>query len=599
MKHAGSDVAGFGKHAKDATRDTGLFSKSLHGLSGMAKTALKGLAQGVGIAGGIAAARSAVSGFVATSAGGFARVGGEILTLQRYTGGTAEEMSKLRFIAQESGVDVNTLSRGLGLLSKRLAKETGPNAQMMGVHFRTATGAARPLNDIILDLAGQFQKMPNGVEKTNAVLTLFGRGGANMLRVLNRGKAGLVELEDEAKKYGLVLTNDNLKAVQANIMAHRQYKAAMEGFQVQVGMHVLPVLTSFMRLLTTGGILPAMHKIGGAAKTYLGPALQWAFGVIVTAAKFAVAWFRQNWPAISVIARTVFGHIKSIMQSLATIIRVAVVPIMDMLVSWLKKAYEHGGIVFTTFGAIDAVLGFLADHASVLAPIMVTLLTVLVGFKVYYGILKLVAFATKTWAAAQAALNVIMAINPVVLVVIAVVALAAGMIYAYHHSERFRHVIQAVWGALRGVVVWIAGAGKWIGRTAVHMWDGIKNGFRAVINWIIRAWNGLEFKVPGFKVGPVKFGGFTLGMPDIPELWAGGTTTTGGMVSVGERGQEYVYLPPAAVVQPAPTAGPLSVGAAMGGTGHGGGTQIVQLVVDRKVLAEVALAGVGDKVARR
>lgn len=79
------------------------------------------------------------------------------------------------------------------------------------------------------------------------------------------------------------------------------------------------------------------------------------------------------------------------------------------------------------------------------------------------------------------------------------------------------------------VVGFVTGLPARISTAAAGMWDGIKNAFRSAINWIIDAWNGLEFKIPGFDPpgpGP-KFGGFTLGVPDIPRLHSGGVFNSG------------------------------------------------------------------------
>ncbi|MGV7904050.1 hypothetical protein PJN93_30015, partial [Mycobacterium kansasii] len=67
---------------------------------------------------------------------------------------------------------------------------------------------------------------------------------------------------------------------------------------------------------------------------------------------------------------------------------------------------------------------------------------------------------------------------------------------------------------------------------ATGMWDGIRDAFKGAINWIIRAWNSIEFKIPGFKVGPVGYDGFTLGVPDIPEFAQGGWTGPGGKYDI-------------------------------------------------------------------
>ena len=65
---------------------------------------------------------------------------------------------------------------------------------------------------------------------------------------------------------------------------------------------------------------------------------------------------------------------------------------------------------------------------------------------------------------------------------------------------------------------------------------------KSVINTLIRGWNRLNFKVPGFKIGPIGYDGFTLGLPPIPELAKGGIIDRPGgiLARVGEAGPEAV-----------------------------------------------------------
>jgi hypothetical protein len=72
------------------------------------------------------------------------------------------------------------------------------------------------------------------------------------------------------------------------------------------------------------------------------------------------------------------------------------------------------------------------------------------------------------------------------------------------------------------------------------MWDGIKNAFKEAINFIIRGWNRLEFRVPGFSIGPIGYDGFTLGVPDIPLLADGGIVNRATLAVIGEAGPEAV-----------------------------------------------------------
>lgn len=64
-----------------------------------------------------------------------------------------------------------------------------------------------------------------------------------------------------------------------------------------------------------------------------------------------------------------------------------------------------------------------------------------------------VTAATGAWTAAQTALNVVLSANPIGLVVVAVGALAAGLIYAYKHSEAFRDVVNSAFKAVGDFVL--------------------------------------------------------------------------------------------------------------------------------------------------
>jgi hypothetical protein len=95
-------------------------------------------------------------------------------------------------------------------------------------------------------------------------------------------------------------------------------------------------------------------------------------------------------------------------------------------------------------------------------------------------------------------------------------------------SEIWNGIRDFVSGALDTIVELVTGMPGRISEAAAGMWDGIKDAFRSAINWVIRGWNALEFSIPGFDPpgpGP-SFGGFTLGVPNIPELALGGITTS-------------------------------------------------------------------------
>lgn len=139
-----------------------------------------------------------------------------------------------------------------------------------------------------------------------------------------------------------------------------------------------------------------------------------------------------------------------------------------------------------------------------------------------------VTTAARIYTAVQGALNVVLAANPVGLVVVAVAALAAGLVVAYQRSETFRNIVNGAFAAVRtAVIAYISPARAAIG------------GLVDIIERAISAARRLASAVsnlPGAGVvGEI--------ISRIPGFADGVTNFSGGVALVGERGPELVHLP--------------------------------------------------------
>jgi len=247
-----------------------------------------------GVFGGnlMANAASSVMNFGKESLNAFQDVGKEVIKLQRYTGGTAEEMSKLRFAAEETGVSTDTLALGLGKMEKSAAGSSKA-FDALGISTKESNGHLKNATDLFMETSQKISELGNGTEKTAAVMGIFGRNGMALLPMLNKGKEGISEFAAEAQKMGLVLTNDNLVAVKANIQAHREFDASVKGMQVQLGQYLYPALTAitagFAQIVPViaDHLKPAFAAVGQVMSVvvdiitnYAMPALSWLADII-------------------------------------------------------------------------------------------------------------------------------------------------------------------------------------------------------------------------------------------------------------------------------------------------------------------------------
>lgn len=231
------------------TGDTSHLKKALGGVSMDAQTT-GGKFVAMGKMGGLAlatvgvAAVGAFAGFTKASVDSFQTAARETMKFQRLTGGTAEDMSRLRFVAQQTGQDTEKLATSMVRFSKNAMGPAKDTLADLGISLKDASGQTRPYMDLLKDLAGQFERMPNGMEKNALAVKLFGKAGADMIPMLNRGSEGIAELMAKSDQFGWTLGQGNVDDMKKNIAAQRDWQAAWEGLKIQWGANVQPMLTA-------------------------------------------------------------------------------------------------------------------------------------------------------------------------------------------------------------------------------------------------------------------------------------------------------------------------------------------------------------------
>jgi len=135
--------------------------------------------------------------------------------------------------------------------------------------------------------------------------------------------------------------------------------------------------------------------------------------------------------------------------------------------------------------------------------------------------------ATKLAAIAQGALNLVMAMNPIMLIVLAVAALVAAFILLWNNCEGFRNFFIGAWEAIKTAVevawnaivavfqfAWEAIKAYWNFAIKFYtgIWDGIKKVFSAVVTFFTNIFTGAW---DGIKTAFSKIGGFFTG------IWTG------------------------------------------------------------------------------
>ena len=209
-----------------------------------------------------------------------------------------------------------------------------------------------------------------------------------------------------------------------------------------------------------------------------------------------------------------------------------------MKVAFSQVSESIGIILLPMFQKLSAILVQVADFAvenskvmvilgGVVGGLAVAILAANAAMKVYQATLIVVK-------AAQFALNLVMAANPITLVVLALAALVAAFVLAYKKSETFRNGVNALFdGIKKGVTASVDFIKGYL--------NVVMNFYKSIFNGIASLWNNsigqLSFSVPDWVPG---LGGKGFDVPNIPMLADGGIVRSPTLALIGEKGPEAV-----------------------------------------------------------
>lgn len=188
--------------------------------------------------------------------------------LSQKTGISTEELSKLRYAASLSDVSNDQFSAGLAKLARSMeaaASGSGESAaafRALGVSVVDAEGNLRGTDAVLLDLAEAFSQTEDGAAKAALAQQIFGRSGAELVPMLNAGRAGLKDLGDEAERYGVVISGDLAKASETLNDNLTRLAAQFDGIKTGAGNELIPTLAAISSALVEDGRATDIFKGG-------------------------------------------------------------------------------------------------------------------------------------------------------------------------------------------------------------------------------------------------------------------------------------------------------------------------------------------------
>ena len=206
-------------------------------LGGKLLTALK---TPVGAATALAAAIAALTTAIIKGVNATAEYGDHVDKMSQKIGLSAESYQKWDYVMQLAGTDVDNLKMGLKTLSKQ-AESNSDAFQELGISQEEVASLSK--EDLYERTIKALANMEDGTKRSALASQLLGRAGADMAPLLNQGSEAIEEQMKTAEEYGMIMSDESVKAAAAFEDSGTTLKMTLQGVRNNMMDDFLPAMT--------------------------------------------------------------------------------------------------------------------------------------------------------------------------------------------------------------------------------------------------------------------------------------------------------------------------------------------------------------------
>ena len=528
-----------GAGEEGARRTESAFSKHAGKVGDSFKTALKGAAVLGGAAFGAAAlgakeALGAANDYQESLSKIDAVFGSsQAAEIERWASGAAEGFGQSRAQAVAAAGDYGNLLTSFGLTSDAAATMSTDMVQLASdlASFNN-TSPEEALDALRSGLTGETEPLKRfGVALDDASL----KAKALELGIAD-GTSTLTPAQKAQASYALILERtsnaqgDFARTSDGAANQQRIFAARIEDLKLRVGQALLPALNALLPVISS-----LIDRIGPLIDRTL-PLLQQGFDGIS-------AWWAQNGPAITAQAQAILDGVVGAFSTIAGWVQQhwpEIQTVITTAVTTVRTVIEGVLTVLTTlwdnFG--DNILGLVNRIWPNIRQIIEGAMAVIRGI-----IQTVTSLIQGDWAGVWEGIKGVVsgawnAIQGIIKGAAEILRTAIGIV-----GEVITSVWNGIWeGAknwvsdrLDDVVGFFTGLPGRITSASGGMFDGIKDAFRAAVNWLIDKWNDLSFTIGGGSFMGQDIPSLTLDTPNLPRFHNGG-------IVPGRPGQEVLAI---------------------------------------------------------
>lgn len=313
----------------------------------------------------VAAASAAAAGAMAIAVKGAINAADDMSKAAQKIGIPTEELSRLKYAADLSGVSFEQLQTAVGRMSRVMndakggVKEAVDTFAQLGISATNADGSLKSASEVLAEVADKFAQMPDGAEKTALAMELMGRAGAGMIPMLNGGSAALQNLMAEADTFGQVFTDSMGKDAEAFNDNITRLTGTIGNLAARIATELLPHMVRFTDWLVANA--PQIAAVTTAVAGFVLKLIELQYAI---AGPLMTAWelFNQALDASTMGAAKVADAIVAMKDMAITAVTEMVNAITEWVTTKLNAVWDSvtgkiDAVRNSFYGLYDAVVG--------------------------------------------------------------------------------------------------------------------------------------------------------------------------------------------------------------------------------------------------
>ncbi|MFL2042989.1 phage tail protein [Weissella hellenica] len=401
-------------------------------------------------------------------------------------------MKALGYSTQDTGKSMKLLSNGIDGLPTSLNEITSAAQQFAPLTGSAKSGAkaALALNDAFLASGASVSDTSRGMQQYTQMLAT-GKVDMQSWRTLQETMP--IALRKTANAFGFTgkaAEQDLYKALQSGSITiddlnkkFVELDKGQNGFATLARKNSVGIKTSFTNLGTavTKGLAGTFTAIDNGLKN----AKLGGIADLINNMKGGI--------------NTAFDAINGTIQKYIPII----IGVIEKMIPIIKSTID------TVIGVIKGAIDFVKNNYDWLSPLAAGIVAGVGAFKLITGAIKAYQGVIKIAMGVQEAFNLVMAMNPFVLIIIAITAVVAALVWFFTQTKTgkkawsdFTKWLGDVWNGLVDIV-------SAVGQAIVDGWnaavDGVKNVWSGIGDFFSGVWNGIVNGITGAWNGVASF----------------------------------------------------------------------------------------------